>query len=71
MTPVAESLNHDLGKVREWCGLWGMKLNVRKTKSLSLQVTHNSSQSPPLTVTIGGMVVKECDDLDNYIGSNI
>ena len=29
---VAESLIHDLGRVSEWCDLWGMKLNVSKTK---------------------------------------
>ena len=25
---VAESLIRDLGRVSEWCDLWGMKLNV-------------------------------------------
>ena len=28
---VAKSLNRDLGKVRVWCDLWGMKLNESKT----------------------------------------
>ena len=28
---VAESLSHDLVKVREWCDLWRMKLNVSET----------------------------------------
>ena len=31
---VAESLSHDLVKVNEWCDLWGMKLNVSKTKTM-------------------------------------
>ena len=25
---VAESLNRDLGKVNEWCNVWGIKLNA-------------------------------------------
>ena len=28
---VAECLIHDLGRVSEWCDLWGMKLNASKT----------------------------------------
>ena len=31
---VAESLFRALGKVREWCDLWGMKLNESKTKTM-------------------------------------
>ena len=30
---VAESLIRDLGRVSEWCNLWGMKLNATKTKT--------------------------------------
>ena len=30
----AESLIHDLGRVSEWCDLWGMKLNASKTKTM-------------------------------------
>ena len=40
---VAESLNHDLIRVSESCNLWGMKFNASKTKTDSLQVTHNVS----------------------------
>ena len=29
---VAESLIRDLGRVSEWCDLWGMKLNASKTE---------------------------------------
>ena len=31
---VAESLIRDLGRVSEWCDLWGMKLNASKTKTM-------------------------------------
>ena len=31
---VAESLIRDLGRVSEWCDLWGMKLNASKTKPM-------------------------------------
>ena len=34
MVAVAESLIRDLGRVSEWCDLWGMKLNVTKAKTL-------------------------------------
>ena len=59
---VAESLIRDLGRVSEWCDLWGMKLNVSKTKTMIVSrscTMHH--QSPPLT--IGGTVLKESDDL--------
>ena len=31
---VAESLICDLGRVSEWCDVWGMKLNASKTKTM-------------------------------------
>ena len=31
---VAESLIRNLGRVSEWCDLWGMKLNASKTKTM-------------------------------------
>ena len=31
---VAESLIRDLGRVSEWCNLWGMKFNASKTKTM-------------------------------------
>ena len=52
---VAESLIRDLGRVSEWCDLWGMKLNASKTKTMIV------SRSPPLTT--GGTVLKESGDL--------
>ena len=47
---VTESLIHDLGRVSEWCGLWGMKLNVINYKQDydSLQVMHNPSLGTPI-----------------------
>ena len=62
---VAESLNRDLdlGRVSEWCDLWGMKLNASKTKTMIISRSHTMHpQSPPLT--IDGTVLKESDDLD-------
>ena len=59
---VAESLIHDIGRVSEWCDLWGMKLNASKTKTMIVSrscTTH--PQSPPLT--IGGTKLKESVDL--------
>ena len=60
---AAESLIRDIGRVSEWCDLWGMKLNASKTKTM---VVSRSCimypQSPPLT--IGRMVLKESDALD-------
>ena len=60
---VAESLNRDLGRVREWCNLWGIKLSASKTKNMIFSMSRTMHpQSPPLT--IGGTVLKESDDLD-------
>ena len=28
---ISDSLNRDLAKIREWCKLWGMKMNPNKT----------------------------------------
>ena len=58
----AESLIRDLGRVSEWCDLWGMKLNVSKTKTMIVSRSRTMHpHSPPLT--IGGTVLKESDDL--------
>ena len=50
----------DLGRVSECYDLWGMKLNASKTKTIMVTM---HPQSPPLTVTIGGTVLKESDGL--------
>ena len=60
---VTQYLNRDLGRVSEWCNLWGMKLNASKTKTMIVSRSRTlHPQSPPLT--IGGTVMKESDDLD-------
>ena len=59
---VAESLSRDLVKASEWCDLWEMKLNESKTKTMIVSRSRPMrSQSPSLT--IGGTVLKESDDL--------
>ena len=48
---VAESLIRDLGRVSEWCDLWGMKLNASKTKTMILSRSRTMHpQLPPLTI---------------------
>ena len=57
---VAESLIRDLGRVSEWCDLWGMKLNASNTKTMIVSRSHTMHpQSPPLTFL--GTVLKESD----------
>ena len=59
---VAESLIHDLGRVSEWCEIWGMKLNATKIKTMIVSRSRTvHPKSPPLT--IGGTALKESDDL--------
>ena len=59
---VAESLIRDLGRVSEWCDLWGMKLNASNTKTMIVSRSRTMHpQSPPLT--IGRPILKESDDL--------
>ena len=44
---VAESLIRDLGRVSEWCGLLGMKLNTSKTKTMIVSRSRTMhTQSP-------------------------
>ena len=59
---VAESLILDLGRVSEWCDLWGMKLNASKTKTMIVSRSRTMHPQSP-TLTIGGTVLKESDDL--------
>ena len=57
------SQNLDLGWVREWSDLWGMKLNESKIKTMRVSGSHTiHTQSHALT--IGGIVLKESDDFD-------
>ena len=59
---VAESLIRDLGRVSEWCDLWGMKLKVSKTKTVIVSRSRTMNLQSPL-LTIGGTALKESDDL--------
>ena len=52
---VADSLIRDLGRVSEWCDLWGMKLNASKIKTMIVY--------RPRTMHLPGIVLKESDDL--------
>ena len=59
---VAESLIRNIGRVIEWCDLWGMKLNASKTKTMIVSRSRTIHlQSPPLT--IGWTVLKNSDDI--------
>ena len=44
---VAESLIRDLGRVIEWCDLWGMKLNASKTKTMIVSRSRTMHFSHP------------------------
>ena len=59
---VAESLIRDLGRVSEWCDLWGMKLNASKTKTMIVSRSRTMHPQYPALI-IGGTVLKESDDL--------
>ena len=66
---VAVSLIRDLGRISEWCDLWGMQLNASKIKTMIVSRSSTMHpQSPPLT--IGGTVLKESDDLV-MLGANL
>ena len=60
---VSESLIRALGRVSELCDLWALKLNASKIKTMI--VYRPRSMHPQLpSLTIGGTVLKESDDLD-------
>ena len=58
---VAESLIRDLGRVREWCDLWWMKLNESKTKTTRVSRFRTMHPQSP-SLTIGVTALKEYDD---------
>ena len=59
---VAESLIGDLGRVSEWCDLWGMKFNASKTKTMI--VSRSCTMNPQSqSLTIGRTVLKVSNDL--------
>ena len=59
---VTEPLSCDLVKISEWCDLWGTKLNASKTKSMIVPRSR-TMHSQSLALTIGGIGLKESDDL--------
>ena len=59
---AAKSLIRDLGRVSEWCDIWGMKLNASKTKTLIVSRSRTMHPQSPSS-TIGGTVLKESDHL--------
>ena len=59
---VAEFLILDLGRVSEWCGLCGMKLNASETKTM-IVLKSRKMHSRSSSLTIGGTVLKESDDI--------
>ena len=59
---VVESRIRGLGRVNEWCDLWGMKLNVSKTKTMIVSRSRTMHPQSP-TLTTGRTVLKEFDDL--------
>ena len=62
LVTVAESLYRNLGKVSEWCDVWRMKLNMSKNKTM--KVSRQCTMHPPaLTLTIGGTMLNESNDL--------
>ena len=44
---IAKSLIRDLGRVSEWCDLWGMKLNASKTKTMIVTRSCTMHRSHP------------------------
>ena len=55
---VAQSLDRDLLKVSDWCNMWGMKLNVSKTKTMV--VSRSRSLNPPSpALSVDGVVLKD------------
>ena len=60
---VAGSLNSDLIRLNPWCDLWGMKLNVSKTKTMIVFRSCTMHPQSPI-LTIDSTVLKESVDLD-------
>ena len=60
---VAESSIRDLGRVSEWCDLWGMKLNASQTKTTIVSRSRTMHPHAVTPLIIGRTVLKESDDL--------
>ena len=59
---VAGSLIRDIGRVSEWCDLWGMKLNSSKTKTM-IVLRSRTMHPQSLPLTIGRTVLKQSNCL--------
>ena len=44
---VTESMNRGVGKISEWCDLWGMKLNAGKTTTMIVAMSRTMFPSHP------------------------
>ena len=64
---VAESLNRDLGKVSEFCDLWGMKLNERR-KTGTMIFSRSRTMHPHAVTAINYWrnYAEGSDDLDKF-----
>ena len=58
---VSESKNRDLNGVSVWCNLWGMKLNVSKTKTM-IASRSRTVHRRLTSLTLDGAVLKESAD---------
>ena len=57
---VADSLNRDLARINDWCKLWGMKLNPKKTQSMI--ISRSRTPNPPHSeLRIDGAVLAICN----------
>ena len=71
---LAESLISDLGRVSEWCDLFGMKLNASNTKTMIVSRSRTMHPQSP-SLIIGGTVLMtllyilgECSMIDRFMG---
>ena len=49
---VAEFTIRDLGRVSEWCDLWGMKLKASKTKTMIVSRSRTMHPQLPLLIIL-------------------
>ena len=60
---VAHSLERDLGRVEDWCSMWGMKFNAGKTKTMV--VSRSRSLNPPSpALSVDGTVLEDLSFLE-------
>ena len=59
---VANSLNRDLFKIQLWFSIWGMKLNSRKTHSITIS-QFRTPHPPHLPLNLRKLDLKVCSSL--------